>query len=465
MADEIVAKATPRQMSLGLFEDMFPDGLPINESPKEIGFQRNNVFVEITDMGVTARRLIDAAYFIVAQEKGNADHYDVELNYFKWLMRYDSKNHVHLRAVITEVQKSLIQVTDTPPDQAPQEKDLWVSVQLLGIVGIHNGRIRFEVPPQLLRHIKDTDKSHWLSLRITSAFTLSAARAIYDHILPFVPHGMTDWIPLDVIRNWAGKSGASAAVFKYFKRDTFEPAVRQINELSDIDLSYETRTESVSSKKIDRIRFRMSRKETADSVRASLQGAQELYLALKNEFGVTTKQFIIISENRAVWTDERIQQAIEYTRFRLDQGKITKSPAGYLMKALRDNWQVPEAERKMVAILEEKAEAERVEEHAKEHAIKKVEANHAARDAEVRSRTAEEVRQGRALFEAFDARARKDLVRSYLVSPAGKLLVKRLKLESASLTEVDLLSHADLAWAFSQFVFLRTKSKAKKTES
>jgi replication initiator protein len=461
MADDIVAKATTRQMSLELFEDMFPEGLSVSESTKEIGYQRNNVFIDITDLGIAARRLIDAAYFIVAQEEQAAPYYDVDLNYFKWLMRYDSKNHTHLRSVVTEAQKALIQVTDTPHHREPTAQDLWVSVQLLGIVGIRGGRIRFEVPPQLLRHIRDPQKSHWLSLRITSAFTLSAARAIYDHVLPFVSQGITDWTSLDAVRAWVGKSGTSAAVFKYFKRDTLEPAVRQINELSDIDLSYETRTESPSTKKIDRLRFRMSRKDTADSVRASLQGAQNLYLTLKNEFGISAKQFTLISENRAIWTDERIQQAIEYTRFRLEQGKITQSPAGYLMKALRDNWQIPDAERKMVQLLEEKAAAERAKETAKEQAIRSVEANHAARDAEAKSRIAQEVNLGREQFEQSDVRSRREFVRGYLASPAGKLLVKRLKLDAASLGEAELLSHADLSWGFLHHVFLRSKSKAR----
>ncbi|MFC0693971.1 replication initiation protein [Paraburkholderia humisilvae] len=452
-------------MSLALFEDMFSEGLPISDASKEIGYQRNNVFIDITDLGIAARRLIDAAYFIVAQEEHVAPHYDVELNYFKWLMRYDSKNHTHLRSVITEAQKALIQVTDTPHNRAPTAEDLWVSVQLVGIVGIRAGRIRFEVPPQLLRHIRDPQKSHWLSLRITSAFTLSAARAIYDHVLPFIHQGLTDWIPLELVRAWVGKSGTSAAVFKYFKRDTLEPAVRQINELSDIELAYETRTESPSSKKIDRLRFRVNRKDTADSVRASLQGAQELYLTLKNEFGITTKQFNLVSENRAVWTDERIQQAIEYTRFRLDQGKVTQSPAGYLMKALRDNWQIPDAERRMVQVLEEKAAAERAGETAKAQAIKHVEASHAARDAEVKSRIAQEVDLGREQFAGADARARKEFVRGYVASPAGKLLLRRLKLDPTSLTEAELLGHADLSWGFLQYVFLRSKGRRQTSAS
>jgi hypothetical protein len=115
----------------------------------------------------------------------------------------------------------------------------------------------------------------------------------------------------------------------------------------------------------------------------------------------------------------------------------------------------------MVQVLEEKAEAERAKKSAKEQAIKSIEANHAARDAEAKSRIAQEVSLGREQFEQSDVRSRREFVRGYLASPAGKLLVKRLKLDAASLSETELLSHADLSWGFLHHVFLRSKSKAK----
>src|SRR6187402_2324088 len=73
-------KVTPRQMALALFEDMFDLGMPISEANREIGYQRNNFFTQVVNMGLPARRFLDAAYFIVAQEQEARDQYDVELN-------------------------------------------------------------------------------------------------------------------------------------------------------------------------------------------------------------------------------------------------------------------------------------------------------------------------------------------------------------------------------------------------
>jgi len=451
-------KVTPRQMALALFEDMFDLGLPISEASREIGYQRNNFFTQVVNMGLPARRFLDAAYFIVAQEQEARDQYDVELNYFKWLMRYDSRNLKHLRTIAEEAQDAKIQVTDTPLDRDPNENDLWVSVQLMGMVGFHRGRVRFDVHPRLVPHIRDPKKSHWLSLRISTAFTRSLARAIYDQVLPSVPNGRTEWIRLEDMRNWPGKMGANAAIFKYFKRDWLEPAVREINEVSDIELSYETRTESSASKKIDRIRFLLKRKDTADAALASLADASHLYKILKEEFNLSTKQFSEISENREVWTDAHIQQAVEYTRFKLNRGQIKRSPAGYLMRALRDNWKMSEAERKMVEVqaklLTEETDAAVVKTETQASVAHTI----ASREEEVRARMNEESRKGREHFNAADPRTRKELVRAWVASREGKLMLRRMKLEAATVTEEEIVANAELVWYLGQFIFGRVNS-------
>ena len=120
---------TSKQLALALFEDANAQDLPLNSAATDIGFARKNVLIRIIDLGVAARRLIDAAYFIVAQEEQPRDLYDVELDYFKWLMRYSSRNNAHLEQVITEAQRALIQATTTP--DADGDKPFG-SVQLIG---------------------------------------------------------------------------------------------------------------------------------------------------------------------------------------------------------------------------------------------------------------------------------------------------------------------------------------------
>lgn len=447
--------ATSRQLALALFDDANAEGLTVDSSRSDIGFARKNVLIRIIDLGVAARRLVDAAYFIVAQEEKVHDLYDVELDYFKWLMRYSSRNNAHLEQVITEAQKALIQAT-TAPD-ANGEKP-YGSVQLIGRVSFQGGRFQFRVPSELTGIIRGPGKSHWLSLRITSLFTLSYARVMYDHLLPYADDGLTEWLTLEELRGWQGEMGANAQVFKYFKRDWLEPAVKQINEVSDLSLSYETRNEP-GSRKIGRLRFRIQRKDMAERVLHTHEEAQAIYRTLKQEFGLSSDQFNQIAANRGTYSDERIQQAIERTRFSLRLGKVTKSPAGFFMKALKEGWAVSDAERQMVDVQQTLALAEQRASEAKEKAHSIVAVQAAAYETSARDRMREEARVGRELFDQADRKQKDDWFRSYLSSPAGKLTLKRLKIEAAAVEEEAALRDPDLAGDFARFVFNKAKAK------
>jgi hypothetical protein len=446
--------ATSRQLALALFDDANAEDLPVETARSDIGFARKNVLIRIIDLGVAARRLIDAAYFIVAQEEQVRNLYDVELDYFKWLMRYSSRNNTHLEQVITEAQRALIQAT-AAPDVAGEKP--FGSVQLIGRISYSGGRFQFRVPPDLIGIIRGPGKSHWLSLRITSLFTLSYARVMYDHLLPYADEGETDWLTLDELRAWQGSMGTKAQEFKYFKRDWLAPAVEQINEVSDLKLSYETRNE-LGSRKIGRLRFRIERKEMAERVLQTHEQAQVIYQTLKQEFGLSSAQLNQIAAERDTYNDERLEQAIERTRFSLKMGKVSKSPAGFFMKALKEGWIISDAERKMIEIQENLALTERREVEGKEQAATRIALRIAAQDVHAQDRRGDEIRRGWEAYEAAGPRQRDDWRRTYKATPAGKLTLRRLGIDpTGDLVEPTIEKYPDLKDGFAGYVFNKAK--------
>jgi hypothetical protein len=187
---------------------------------------------------------------------------------------------------------------------------------------------------------------------------------------------------------------------------------------------------------------------------ASLADASHVYKVLKDEFNLSSRQFSEISENRDTWTDERIQQAIEYTRFRLHRGQVKKSPSGYLMKALRDNWKMSEAERTMVEV-QAKLLGNEAQQSAEPAVHAAVAHSMASREEESRSRMNEEARIGREHYMAADERSKRDFIRGWVSSREGKLMLRRMKLEPADVTEEDILASGELGWYLGQFVFGR----------
>ncbi|CAM2158567.1 Initiator Rep protein WH1 domain-containing protein (plasmid) [Pararobbsia alpina] len=447
--------ATSRQIALALFEESASEGVSVEHARSDIGFARNNILIRIVDLGVAARRLIDAAYFIVAQEEHPRDLYEVELDYFKWLMRYSSRNNAHLEQVITEAQKALIQATTAADEHGDRP---FGSTQLIGRISYQGGRFQFRVPPDLTGIIRGAGKSHWLSLRITSMFTLSYARVMYDHLQPFADETMTEWIPLDDLRGWQGEMGANAQIFKYFKRDWLDPAVQQINEVSDLAIGYETRN-LPGSRKIGSLRFRISRKDLAERVLHTHEHAQAIYQTLKKEFGLSTTQFNQIAGNRDTYSDERLQQAIDRTRFSLKLGKVTKSPAGFFMKALKEGWVVSDAEREMVEVQQSLALREQEAAAAKSHTQTQTALQAAAQDVSARDRQNDEIRQGWEVYQSASAEQQEDWRRLYKRTPAGKLTLRRLNIDPmASLTATSFDDHSALKDAFAGYVFVQMKS-------
>lgn len=448
--------STSRQLALTLFDDANAEGLPVDSARADIGFARKNILIRIVDLGIAARRLIDAAYFIVAQEDQKHDLYDVELDYFKWLMRYSSRNNAHLEQVITEAQKALIQATASPDENGDKP---FGSVQLIGRMSYQSGRFQFRVPPDLIGIIRGPGKSHWLSLRITSLFTLSYARVMYDHLLPYADDSGTDWFSLDELRGWQGEMGANAQVFKYFKRDWLEPAVQQINDISDLTLSYETRTEP-GSRKIGRVRFRISRKDMAERVLHTHEEAQALYQTLKKEIGLSTANLNHIAADRDIYTDERLHQAIERTRLSIKLGKVSKSPRGFFMKALKEGWSVSDSERQMLQVQQEIELTGQREAEVRAQAQTRVSLQTAAQDVHAQDRMGHEVRSGWEAYETATQRQQDDWRRTYKGTPAGRLTLRRLGVDpTAELLESTIRQFPDLKDGFSGYVFNKTKKK------
>ncbi|MEX3845552.1 replication initiation protein [Paraburkholderia sp. BR10882] len=496
MSSSIERGVTPLQYALDLFVENAPARRAIHEleSASDIGYQKNQVFARIVGLGLSARRFVDAAYFIVAQESDIKEAYDVTLSFFKWLMRYDSKNREHFSSVIRSVKSSMLEVTSTPVVRVDRkgrlvedgsnesERDEEVTeaevddgpsgstedgdwLELIGRVSVRNGRIRFRVPVELQRLIKDPQNSYWTSLLVTSRFTLIYARGIYDHVLPILSAGTTGWLPIEVVRNLPGRSWANHAEFKYFKRDYLEPAVKQINELSDIELSYETRAGTPGSRKQDQIRMRFKRKDGALASKAAMLNSVALFQTLQSEFGLTDKQFERIESNRVIWTDDRIQQAIEYTRWTIRQGTKVKRASAYLMKALTENYRVAEADKQVEAIQQQLAAQTIAADQAKEEARNVVAAAVAAADKAADFRRTEEIRNARDSFAALSVERREQYVRKFTAhnNSLGIRSIERQGLKPSDITEANILQWPSVADTFCLFVAgeLRKAARAK----
>ena len=314
----------------------------ITESTRDIGYRKTNVLIDVTPMSLVARRAINALWLTVS-ENPDLEHYDIELGYFKWLAKFETSNNVaHLKKALRECQSSSVQVSvERKGGGDPQ----WVSVPLLGSVGIAGGRVVFKVDEMIRRQLKDPKRYTYLSLRMSAALS-QYAYILYERLGALRFMGTTNWLPIEEVRKWVNADAVkSLTEYKQFKRLVLDKNIAQINELTDLYVEYETKT-AQGSRRVAAIRFKLRDNAEGKLVLdfAQPHELKDLYETLVKGFGLSTRQINEIISNREVNTDERIRAAIELVRYRVKVGGV-KSPGAYLMTAIKEGWALSEMER------------------------------------------------------------------------------------------------------------------------
>ncbi|MEX3629718.1 MAG: replication initiation protein [Burkholderia sp.] len=457
--------ATSQQLALELFSAAADEGYrPIETAQVDIGFLRNNLLVRILDLTVLGRRLIDAAYFIVAQRETEEAIYDEDLGFFKWLMRYPAGNsNRNLRDAITAAQKALIQVTGPV---GSEDAHPFGSLQLINRVSIEDGRIRFRVPPEIVPLLRGPQKTHWLSLRVTTQFNTTFARVLYDHLVPYASQDevVTEYFSTEEMKGWLHSKASGPVEYKYFNRDHIEPAIRQINQHSHLEITrLRSDTKNLpGTRKTGFTRFRIMRKASLDALFHVPNDRIEAYRLLMDGAGLSQSDIDKIDQDRAFYTVERLRNAYDYTKAKAEQGKL-KTVRGYCLDSIKNGRKLSELEivnaqaQQTLDLSEQEKEAEaRTRDVQLQLHVSSVEL--AARD-----RNASESEQGISQFLAAPKEQRDEWFRDFIHAPTNGFLMTRNGIDKATATIEDILAAPLLRSGLGQAVFMKTRTAARRT--
>lgn len=351
-------KSPQQQLALNLFNEFKSDGKSISEAQVEIGYAKNNFFIDVSELGLISKRALNACHYIAAtsdpDEKGV---YSVRDDYFRFLINYESNNLTHLKKSLRDAQKAAAEITIQTGDSAKEE---WASFPLLGSAALSRGRVMFSIPSDIIKHIKDPKSYTYLSLRISTAFSSNYAANMYEFLLSQLFRGGTEWMEIDDFREKVGaKNIKTLQDFRNLKRYVLTVCKEQINTLSDIKFDYETKA-TQGTKKITHIKFTVE--HNTEGV-LNLQNGyknqlKELYEILTIEFGLNTENLDEIMSDRDKYTNDRILEAIDFTRARLKGKSDIKYPGLYFLKALKEDLRLSTIEAELI----QKNKAKRVEE-------------------------------------------------------------------------------------------------------
>lgn len=167
----------------------------------------------------------------------NVDTYSISRLELMRIIDYTSPNRKHLKDALTQMQKLTVQWDFLQQDG----EAMWASCVLLPFVGFDRDRVFYSYAPQIKPMLFDSKIYARLDLRIQRTFKLDPAAALYEWVNRFRtnPSKLTNEMVWEDWR-WViyGEVSETSVLneFKLFKREKLKPAIREINEKSDLTI-------------------------------------------------------------------------------------------------------------------------------------------------------------------------------------------------------------------------------------
>ncbi|HAO32362.1 MAG TPA: replication initiation protein, partial [Candidatus Competibacteraceae bacterium] len=141
-------------------------------------------------------------------------------------------------------------------DEDGQQEE-WGATTLLAQAVIKGGYCVYAYSPELCEKLYRPEIYALLNLSIQRKFSSSYALALYENCLRYRRVGTTGWIGLDILKRLLGISDADSYYqdFRKFNDKVIKPAVRQVNDTSDLVLEIDYQRDH---RKITAVRFRVS---------------------------------------------------------------------------------------------------------------------------------------------------------------------------------------------------------------
>lgn len=233
----------------------------------------------------------------------------------------------------------------------------WGATTLLAQAVIKGGYCVYAYSPELCEKLYRPEIYALLNLSIQRKFSSSYALALYENCLRYRRIGTTGWIGLDILKRLLGIGDTDSYYqdFRKFNDKVIKPAVRQVNDTSDLLLEIDYQRDR---RKVSAVRFRVSdnpqmllfaqhqaaitmardasvveEPSVEDSPEQRLEHQEQLRARLA-AFGLSARQIRIALASHPVSYLEGNLTVVERD---LAAGKVHNLPA-YLLAALREDY-------------------------------------------------------------------------------------------------------------------------------
>lgn len=263
---------------------------------------------------------------------------------------FNTHNLDPLKEALKTLARTVLEWNILDEDGAQEE---WGATTLLAQAVIKNGYCVYAYSPELCEKLYRPEIYALLNLSIQRKFSSGYALALYENCLRYRRVGTTGWINLDMLKRLLGISEVDGYYqdFRKFNDKIIKPAVRQVNETSDLILEVDYQRDH---RRVAAVRFRVG-----DNPQMLLFAQRQAAMAADGEapppgdnsadrqerlreklaaFGLSARQ------NRwalVTYAAAYLEDNIAVVERDLAAGKVQNLPA-YLLAALREDYRPAE---------------------------------------------------------------------------------------------------------------------------
>ena len=268
---------------------------------------------------------------------------------------FDSNNHEYLK----ETLEALVDCTVKWNILGKNKKEIWGAASLLAEVRIEDGICFYQYPHTLRQKLHNPFMYTKLNLRLQNRFRSQYALILWEVCFDYFDvrwdRGETPFIPIETFRGLMGLESDEYRTFKALNQKIIKPAIKEINDLTDYHVEVEQKR---LSRKVAELKFRITKIKqlpVQESVFPDIENLPAVALELVQAEIDRNMAMKIADTEWDFVNPEKLPSPGSYVDFlgyvaekiemSVDAVSV-KNRAGYIVEAIRENYQDTELQKR-----------------------------------------------------------------------------------------------------------------------
>lgn len=282
-------------------------------------------------LSLLQRKLVNALLYNAYDQLLTAQEHHISASVLCEMIGFDSKNIGYLKGALKGLMETVVEFDVLEEDGERS----WEAMVLLSYVRLRNGTCTYRYDRALAEKLYHPDVYSKINLSVLREMNSAHALVLYENCYRFEAIGHTAWWDVEVFRKlMAVDAMPSYKPFKALNRNVIQPAMSEVNKLSNIQVEMETR---VKGRTVTGLRFIVR-----PNSQLSLVGMDP-----EDDVSQTPAYKALIAEGVSktlarAWVIEYdegyIFEKLDLANSQAASGKIKSSKAGFLKAAVEQDY-------------------------------------------------------------------------------------------------------------------------------